>query len=350
MEPFKKFQNAVKKSYKEKEQLDKLPDLLNPPSPANLRDYSIQRLSNISIEDLTFFKSYFNPRNQFDDIENAIREIDIDKLRPLQNFLNGTTATASEINTKLLAILIDFHPRPYNRKDWTDDVIPESGGEYINTEIGPHHEEKTGQTILPGVEEIEQEDTKQGTSAEGTIAPTPPPIEEEDQDNTTQKTNVENTEGTKGQERLSIWDKIINWLKEKKHQLFIAAPATLVLSLSSGYFMTKKDCMCWNGEKYVEVNCKDKQHANSVIALDIEKLNSFQKIMREDTLSNKDIGKIWYSKINHEVEFFTNAGHHPVHNNRSLRAATAHIIQNYVLNKANRHVAIDSLQINNNEK
>jgi len=371
MEPFKKFRTAVKKSYKEKEQLDKLPDFFSPPSPANLREYCLIRLTEgLSPDDLSVLKSLFNPRNQFDDIENAIREIDIDKLRPLQNFLNGTTATASEINTKLLAILIDFHPRPYNRKDWPDDVIPELSGEYIDPEIGPHHEENSSSE-----EEVEQEDTKQekevedtkdstpphieeenqdnktqDTNGEDTTDTQPPPIEEENQDDTTQKTDVENTEETKGQERPSMWYKISCWLKDKKHQLFIAGPAILALSLSSGYLMTKKDCMCWNGEKYVEVNCKDKQHANPVIALDPEKLNYFQKIMRPDTLSYKDIGRIWYSRINHEVEFFTGAGHHPVHSSRSLKALTATIIQNRVLNKTRRSLTTDSLQSKRDEK
>ncbi|MEJ5052675.1 hypothetical protein [Sphingobacterium sp. MYb382] len=333
MEPFEKFQNAVKEAYLLQHQEDKLDYRLMSPSPANLRHYSKERLEqNLTNEDLAVLAAYYGSTNKYEDISLAIKKTDNDKLRKLQNFLNGTTANANEITTKLLAILIDFQPRPFNRKYWTDNFNPESGGEYIDTEISSNHGENSSSE--ENIEEV--------------ISPLP--IEEENQDNPTQKTDVEKTEGAKKPERPYFLHKIINWLKEKKHQLFIAAPATLVLSLSSGYFMTKKDCMCWNGEKYVEVNCKDKQHANSVIALDIEKLNSFQKIMREDTLSNKDIGKIWYSKINHEVEFFTNAGHHPVHNNKSLRAATAHIIQNYVLNKANRHVAIDSLQINNNEK
>jgi len=333
MEPFEKFQNAVREAYLKQRQEEKLHYRLMSPSPANLRHYSRERLEqNLTNEDLAVLAAYYGSTNKHEDISLTIKKTDNDKLRPLQNFLNGRTTNANEITTKLLAILIDFQPRPFNRKYWTDNVNPESSGEYIDTEIGSDYEENS-----PSEENIEE-------------VLFPPPIKEENQNNPTQETDVEKTEEAKKTERPYFQSKIINWLKEKKHQLFIAAPATLVLSLSSGYFMTKKDCMCWNGEKYVEVNCKDKQHANSVIALDIEKLNSFQKIMREDTLSNKDIGKIWYSKINHEVEFFTNAGHHPVHNNRSLRAATAHIIQNYVLNKANRHVTIDSLQINNNEK
>lgn len=32
----------------------------------------------------------------------------------------------------------------------------------------------------------------------------------------------------------------------------------------------------------------------------------------KDTLSMEDIGKIWYSKIGNEVEFFTSSGNHPV--------------------------------------
>lgn len=359
MEPFEKFQNAVKEAYLKQRQEEKLHYRLMSPSPANLRHYSKIRLEqNLTNEDLAIFAEYYNPINKYDNTLLAIKKTKNDKLRTLQNFLIGKTTTASEITTKLLAILIDFQQRPFNRKDWPDDVIPESGGENSSSEEEENQDdttqekevEDTKDSTSPHIEEENQDNKTQDTNGEDTTDTQPPPIEEENQDDTTQNTDVENAEGTKGQERLSIWLKIINWLKGKKHQLLIAGPAILALSSGSIYLMTKKDCMCWNGEKYVEVNCKDKQHANPVIALDPEKLNYFQKIMRPDTLSYKDIGRIWYSRINHEVEFFTGAGHHPVHSSRSLKALTATIIQNRVLNNTKRSITTDSLQTKRDEK
>ncbi|MEJ5090425.1 hypothetical protein [Sphingobacterium faecium] len=49
-----------------------------------------------------------------------------------------------------------------------------------------------------------------------------------------------------------------------------------------------------------------------VIARDQNRLENFQKINSKDTSSMEDVGKIWYSKIANEVEFFTSPGNHPV--------------------------------------
>ncbi|MNN94928.1 hypothetical protein D3C81_2136440 [compost metagenome] len=71
-----------------------------------------------------------------------------------------------------------------------------------------------------------------------------------------------------------------------------------------------------------------------VIALDQNKLENFQKINSKDTLGMEDVGKVWYSKIGNEVEFFTSSGKHPVHINRSLKAATEHIITTWAGGKS----------------
>src|SRR5690606_39627916 len=73
-----------------------------------------------------------------------------------------------------------------------------------------------------------------------------------------------------------------------------------------------EECMCWNGEKYIPVDCQDKTQPYQVIGLDQDKLEHFRKITKPDTLGIKDIGNIWYSKMDNEVEFFTVQGDHPV--------------------------------------
>ncbi|MEN5232803.1 hypothetical protein [Sphingobacterium faecium] len=49
-----------------------------------------------------------------------------------------------------------------------------------------------------------------------------------------------------------------------------------------------------------------------VIALNQNRLENFQRIDGKDTSSMEDVGKIWYSKIGNEVEFFTSPVNHPV--------------------------------------
>lgn len=99
------------------------------------------------------------------------------------------------------------------------------------------------------------------------------------------------------------------------------------------YLFINNDCMCWNGIKYIEVDCKDNTQSNQIIALNEDKLHNFEKIMKPDTLTKADVGKVWYSKIDNEIEFFTHSGYHPILTRKSLKAATEHIIRTYSGNK-----------------
>ena len=68
-----------------------------------------------------------------------------------------------------------------------------------------------------------------------------------------------------------------------------------------------------------------------VIPLDRDRLENFQKIQRLDTLNLEDVNKVWYSKVNNEVEFFTAPGLHPEHQERGLKLATKYIIEKYAM-------------------
>jgi len=141
MSTFELFKNAVRNSYREKKSLDELPDKLMRPSPANLRAYSLIRLAQgLSPEDLNVFESYFNPIRKYDDIELAIRKVDLNLLRSLQNFMIGHTEDPNDEIIKILAILINFQKRPYRRVDWEAKkrkqlgrlVIPQVSPQAIN--------------------------------------------------------------------------------------------------------------------------------------------------------------------------------------------------------------------------
>jgi hypothetical protein len=67
----------------------------------------------------------------------------------------------------------------------------------------------------------------------------------------------------------------------------------------------------------------------AVIALDVEKLNHLMRITEPDTLTEHSLGKIWYSKINGNVEFFTAEGFHPEYPDRKLRPVTPSILAKY---------------------
>lgn len=89
-------------------------------------------------------------------------------------------------------------------------------------------------------------------------------------------------------------------------------------------------CMYWDKSEYKSVDCEDKNPVyNHRIPFDYEKMEYFKRIERKDTLTvENSFGKVWYSKYNGEVDFFTNDGVDP-NNGRELRKATEYIIDKY---------------------
>ncbi|AYN00907.1 hypothetical protein [Chryseobacterium sp. 3008163] len=91
----------------------------------------------------------------------------------------------------------------------------------------------------------------------------------------------------------------------------------------------KEECMYWAENEYRLAYCDDKNPQHNVIPLDTIQLKYLKRIERKDTLTVENAyGKVWYSKYNGVVEFFTNDGVDP-NNGRELRKATEYIIDKY---------------------
>lgn len=89
-------------------------------------------------------------------------------------------------------------------------------------------------------------------------------------------------------------------------------------------------CMYWDKNEYKPVDCDDKNPIyGQKIPFDYETMEYFKRIERKDTLTvDNAVGKVWYSKYNGEVEFFTADGIDP-NNGRELRKATPFMIDKY---------------------
>lgn len=92
----------------------------------------------------------------------------------------------------------------------------------------------------------------------------------------------------------------------------------------------KPHCMYWDKSEYKPIDCQDKNPVyNHRIPFDYERMTYFKRIERKDTLTvDNAFGKVWYSKYNGEVDFFTDDGVDP-NNGRELRKATEYIIDKY---------------------
>ncbi|MFD2902550.1 hypothetical protein [Sphingobacterium anhuiense] len=401
MSTFDKFKKAVREAYLEKKSLEVLPDELNTPSPANLREYSLIRLhEQLSQDDINVFKNYFSRPNKDESIETAINNADLSKLRSLQNFIIGETLKPSERIVKMVAILIDFPKRPYKSADWIETNISGDSDELILYE-GDDDTQQIEQVDGPGISEENKDCEETAISPEGEIKreeelinPDTLVIHNRDMGGKTidivdtvsnlvsnqpidkdspiikdqrKYSNVDNgkAEDTplsgdnlfriKGLYGESNGDNKLSTSSDGSggvNTIAVSKPNTikgktffrnkanypyggliLVIITIAIFSFINKECMCWNGIKYIKVDCRDNTQSNQIIGLNEDKLNNFEKIMKPDTLTKTDVGKVWYSKIDNEVEFFTHAGHHPILTRKSLKAATEHIIRTHSGNK-----------------
>lgn len=274
------FREEVLTDYTKKRNEGTLPTSLENPSPANLRNYASNKYrQGLNKEDGKVFEEYFNSKARVDDLEKAIRTFDLGKLKSVQNFLNGTTKIPDEIIVKLVAALIDFSPRPF--VEWRHS--------FQNLQ---HGESKTF---------VDLEKPQMGNNIE--------------------RNQLFRPTGTSKPTKKTRLNKI----------LVISAAS---LSFAAVGYMTSSQlkpdgCMYWDGAQYVEIDCKEEiKHAEKLI-LDPIDLAHFKKITQTDTLQEEHVNKVWYSKINNEVEFFTSGGRHPLHKERTLKPATWYMIKKY---------------------
>lgn len=275
MSDFDRFKQAVWEAYQTKRHRKELPPELEDPRPASLRDYCLRKCqSQLLPKDREALILFFSPDAPDHAIERNIRQFDTDKLKPIIQYLRGDTQNTREKNIKLLAWLIDFEPRPYDawRRAGKTDIA--------STDYG-------SQPAIPTQNERR---------------PVSPPDEE------IQKSRMVS--------------KALGWM------LGAVSLATAIF-----FFAWKpgaKQCMYWQEHRYVAIRCSANEPPGALlIALDQERLQGFKKIMRPDTLSLAHVNKVWYSKINNTVEFFTAPGFHPVHLDRALKVASKHIIEQY---------------------
>lgn len=288
MEPktSKSYQEAVLEQYK-KEKGGEMSGYLFEPTPKQLREACIALIAERnSKNDLRILKRFF----QFKE-ENRVREIenfDINRFKPLVNFLKGKTNTTSPENIELISWLIDFRPRPRqaylaskNQKSYDGDM----------------------------------EDAQEGTP-------------------NTDKSKPIDTVDTDHDNGLSLWIKTI--------------AVTLVLLLvilsmkkcgdTTGPMTAKPtdECMAWADTLYISLSCNTgylSKYGSKVEPLDLIRLKSMRKI--EVSLSYQffaEDGKplVWYYKNDEgEIEYYTAPGFHPV-NGETLKKITPYIIDKYV--------------------
>ncbi len=123
---FELFKEAVRSAYLTKKDNRELPyDELEKPSPGDLRNlFLLLMAKGLPKEDRETFVRFFKYNGEYAELDTHIRRYDLDKFRPLRNYILGNTNKPSEEVVKMLAILIDFQPRPY--RQWREKYLDAS--------------------------------------------------------------------------------------------------------------------------------------------------------------------------------------------------------------------------------
>lgn len=297
---FDDYRAAVLATYQDLQAAGKLSSHLNPLTRSGLKKACAVVLDErYRKEDEKALRDFFGSRENQTAYMLAINQCDAEKFKTLQKFLKAEYTTTNNTNIELLAWLVDFQPRPY-QSGRSYAVVSDSQGE----KAGVIATKQEGETFIP------KQDTPVSTGAEP------------------------KKKGGK-QKRGSLFKSRLGWM-------LLLVPVGLLIGL---YLSVNKDgarsvqgvfhpgikeCMYWTGDHYEAIACDQKKGDTAIIAIDTFRLVHLKKINKPDTLTAFSLGKVWYIKLNGNVEFYTSAGLHPVYPERRLKPLTEYILNKYV--------------------
>jgi len=156
------YKKAVFSAYQAKKEAGALSTNLTGPTPKKLRDESLLVYKGRFLQkDEDLIKTYFNLGVKSNDYSSCINRFDVDKLRPLVNYLRGHTTFTEDRNINLLAWLIDFEKRPYDFRD------------YVNAPAETLPQPVTNDDVPPQPETIFQRSKERSSGKEGEITQKP---------------------------------------------------------------------------------------------------------------------------------------------------------------------------------
>lgn len=316
---FEEYKKKVIQDYRKKKEQGELPPNLERHTPARLRNECLQVFQHrYTDQDGEIFKTlYQEEKKNAGEYFQKIKTSGADKFKALDNYLKGVSEDTSENNFELLAWLIDFEDRPFKPGDiykWAQLELLSSN----TTNIQSSEKKEISKDSLEIVESFETEESF-GQETSDTI------------DN-----KVDSPEGS-GEIIIltSAESKSINGqfgIPPKFHKTIIAFSAVLViLFISYLIYRLQDQCMYWNGDQYQSISCDEKVEGINIIARDNSTLKSLKRITNLSEITAKDIGKIYYSKLNNEVTFYTTGGENPEDSNKRLLPMSKHIYEKYVL-------------------
>nr|WP_199158182.1 hypothetical protein [Pedobacter sp. ASV2] len=337
------YKKIVFDTYKEKKAKKDLPPYLLDPTPGNLREQClIVCRDKYTSDDHEMLRLFFSDGNKEKGYIKSIENSRAQKFKQMSKILKGADIKNPGIKYfELLEWLMDlnlgtstaYYKRNYEKakQKEVEEIIadPEEKIEEIET--------VDKETVPEGV----QDDLPQGRTLDdnnsGDTGNTGPELKEK---STFTPPGKEPTTVIKPPKKIPIViitfgvaiiifisTCLTQFWKDKSKRLFNVNP---LISINT--------CMYWTGDHYEQIKCDQKGIAVLKIPFNKYVFENFEKITLPDTLTSNSLGKVWYSKQNNKVDFYTDSAAHPTDDNRRLLPLTQYMLnknvsyKRYVLN------------------
>lgn len=317
------YKEAIRNKFRIERVEGKHSHYLNNPSQALLRDLCWDIFSsNPKTDDLSVYRNFF--RTEFKSEEDTSTTY-TNKFKKVGGFYKGDKEPANISTVDLAAILVDFHPRPFNKfKKEIDEEEMKLINELRDTNFTSKEassNELIEETQIKGFADVQPDLNKHEV--------------DKDLKQVEDMTIVSKPVSINSIERIK---KTILVFLYKIKNTAIATLLIFSLIITVIYFaFFKNDCMQWSEDHYEIVDCSSKndENLNEIIPLDKDLLD-FRKLKACDTTNcfkkNGD-AFIWYTKTpGGGIDFFNDHGRHP-ENKRPLRPVSHYIYNRYLKGK-----------------
>jgi len=287
----KSYETDVRQKYENDKKYGLLRGDLRKLTPGNLKKICIKIIDeNLQAEDIKTIAKYFRAKND-DDLLTKIKKHDTDLFRPICKFLKKETHKIQEqYAIELIAIIIDFRPRPYNvyyKTQLHKDInVKKTLTENIGANYLSENNHKTKAVVKPKNKEIFTSNSK--TSA-------------------------------------------MNSVLFKIAILAVIITTIIILKIN---IKKEPNWMIWKEDHYEVVDFDlNKYDFNELKLYKEERISNFKQIEANcNTVFFKDDGSenIWYGKnIKGRLEYFTDLGLHP-ETGKTLKKITKYMIREHI--------------------
>jgi hypothetical protein len=271
---FKDYKKALLEHYATTKSND-VTGILIEPTPAQLRDLcSLKIERGLTKTDEELMKVFFETKKE-ESLKLSVRRCNIDKFKPIIHFLKREKDTENSTRIELVAILIDFTPRPYAKFSGMRNDIKDKYTE--STEMDDNH--------------------------------------------VAEDTELKNKKAYK-----KVFYVVLGLIGFSS-----------VGYVVKDKLIPEKQCMQWQNDHYELIDCQSNINsiyaASPIVPID-EDMIELNKLKVSDTTTFFKGGKaiIWYCKVDGKPEYFDDSGFHPVTGN-ALRPVSNYIINKYVKGK-----------------